>query len=76
MDIAHMDGGGLLMSLGVTAAYAALGILVFMVAFKIMEKLQPFSLRKEIEEDHNVALGIIMAAVILGLAIIIAAAVG
>jgi hypothetical protein len=31
--------------------------------------------RKEIEEDHNVALAIVIAAVILGSAIIIAAAV-
>ena len=36
----------------------------------------PFSLRKEIEEDQNVALGVVIGAVILGLAHIIAAVVG
>ncbi len=65
-----------LIALGVAAAYAALGVIVFLVAFKIIQKAMPFSMRKEIEEDQNVALGIIMGAVILGLAIIIAAAVG
>jgi uncharacterized membrane protein YjfL (UPF0719 family) len=39
-------------------------------------KVIPFSVRKEIEEDQNTALAIIMGSVILGLAIIIAASVG
>jgi uncharacterized membrane protein YjfL (UPF0719 family) len=40
-----------------------------------MGKVIPFSVRKEIEEDQNTALGIIMGSVVIGLAIIIAAAV-
>jgi putative membrane protein len=35
----------------------------------------PFSIRKEIEEDQNIALGILIGAIMLGLAIIIAAAI-
>jgi uncharacterized membrane protein YjfL (UPF0719 family) len=46
-----------------------------MVAFFVMTKLAPFSVRKEIEEDQNTALAIVMGAVILGLALIIAAAI-
>jgi putative membrane protein len=76
MDHAHITAGELLVALGVAAAYATLGVIVFLVAFKIMQKMMPFSLRKEIEEDQNVALGVLMGAVILGLAIIIGAAVG
>ena len=76
MDPAHIKIGELLSALGVAAAYATLGVLVFLIAFKIMAKLMPFSMRKEIETDQNVALGIIMGAVILGLAIIVGAAVG
>jgi putative membrane protein len=38
-----------------------------------MGKLSPFSLRKEIEEDHNTALAIIMGAVIIGIALVVAA---
>ena len=35
----------------------------------------PFSVRKEIEEDQNIALAIVIASVILGSALIIAAAI-
>ncbi len=40
-----------------------------------MTKVAPFSVRKEIEEAQNTALGILMGSVIIGLAIIIAAAI-
>jgi uncharacterized membrane protein YjfL (UPF0719 family) len=62
-----------LSSMGASAAYAALGLVVFGVAFWIMCRLAPFSVRKEIEEDQNVALGIVIGAVILGIALIVAA---
>jgi hypothetical protein len=35
----------------------------------------PFSIRKEIEEDQNIALAIVMASVVIGIAMIIVAAV-
>ena len=41
----------------------------------VIEKLLPFSMRKEIAEDQNVALGIILGAFIIGLSLIIAAAI-
>lgn len=53
--------------------YTALGVVIFLVAMVAMVKLTPFSIRKEIEEDQNVALGIVIGAVLLGLAHIIAA---
>lgn len=58
-----------------TLVFAGIGVLVFLVAFFLATKLVPFSLRKEIEQDQNVALGIVMGAAILGLAYIIAAAI-
>ena len=58
-----------------TIVYAILGMVVFGVAFKIFVKLSPFSVRKEIEEDQNTALAIILGSVLIGLAIIIAAAI-
>lgn len=58
-----------------TLVYAGLGIVIFVAAFKIAEKVLPFNLVKELSEDDNVAVGILMAAVILGLAIIIASAI-
>ncbi|PID56309.1 DUF350 domain-containing protein [candidate division KSB3 bacterium] len=58
-----------------TIVYVILGMVVFGVGFRIVEKVTPFSIRKEIEEDQNTSLGIIIGSVILGLAIIIAAAI-
>jgi uncharacterized membrane protein YjfL (UPF0719 family) len=41
----------------------------------VIEKVCPFSVKKEISEDQNVALGIIIGSVIIGLSIIISAAI-
>lgn len=57
-----------------TVVYTIFGVIVFGLAFWAMVKISPFSIRKEIEHDQNNAVAILMAAVILGLAIIIAAA--
>ena len=52
-----------------------LGLIVFALAFLVITKATPFSVRKEIEDDQNIALAIVIASVILGIALIIAAAV-
>ena len=54
--------------------YTVLGIFLFGICIWLVVKIAPFSVRKEIEEDQNVALGIIVGAMILGIAIILAAA--
>lgn len=59
-----------------TAFYTVFGVAVFVAAFWLMAKIAPFSIHKEIEEDQNVALGIVMGSVILGLAMVISATVG
>jgi len=56
-------------------AFSALGLVLFALAFLIIVKVTPFSLRKEIEEDQNTALAIIIASVILGIALIVSAAI-
>ena len=58
-----------------TLVFVVLGLIVFALAFLVIAKATPFSVRKEIEEDQNVALAIVIASVILGSALIIAAAV-
>ena len=58
-----------------TVVFVVLGLIIFALAFFVIAKATPFSVRKEIEEDHNVALAIVIASVILGTALIIAAAV-
>ncbi len=55
--------------------YVIVGMIVFSLGFSIINKAVPFSIRKEIEDDQNTALGIIIGSVIIGLAIIIAAAI-
>ncbi len=58
-----------------TLVFVILGLIIFALAFLVIAKSTPFSVRKEIEEDQNVALAIVIASVILGSALIIAAAV-
>jgi len=55
--------------------FSALGIIVLAICFWLMEKLTPFSMVKEIEEDENVALGIVVGATVIGISLIIAAAI-
>jgi len=54
---------------------SALGVVIFAIAFAIMVKLSPFSVKKEIEIDQNTSLAILYGSVFIGLAIIISAAV-
>ena len=58
-----------------TAIFTAFGILVFGIAYFIILKATPFSIRKELEEDHNTALAIVIGAVIIGISLIISAAI-
>jgi putative membrane protein len=55
--------------------FAALGILIFVVAFAIVDKFTPYHLWKEIVEEKNTALAILVGAMSIGMCIIIAAAV-
>jgi len=54
-----------------TVGYTAFGLVVFALAFWIIVKVTPFSIRKEIQEDQNTSLAVLIGSVILGLAIII-----
>jgi uncharacterized membrane protein YjfL (UPF0719 family) len=58
-----------------TIVFVILGLIVFALAFLVISKAAPFSVRKEIEDDQNIALAIVIGSVILGSALIIAAAV-
>lgn len=55
--------------------YSGVGAIVFAVVFLLIVKLAPFSIQKEIEEDQNTSLGIIIGSVLIGLAMIISAAI-
>lgn len=55
--------------------YALLGVVIFWLAFVIIDKLTPYDLWKELVEKKNTALGMVVAAMCLGVAIIVAAAI-
>jgi putative membrane protein len=55
--------------------FAVLGIVIFIAAFVVVDRMTPGSLWKEIIEEHNTALAILSGAMAIALAIIIAAAV-
>ncbi|MEZ4237088.1 MAG: DUF350 domain-containing protein [Myxococcota bacterium] len=55
----------------VTLVYTLFGMLVFGIAFIGIVRFSPFSIRKEIEEDQNTSLAILLGSVFIGLAIII-----
>jgi uncharacterized membrane protein YjfL (UPF0719 family) len=58
-----------------TATYGLLGIALSVVGYLIFDLITPFSLGKELVEDKNIAVGIVVAGIIIGISIIIAAAV-
>ena len=70
-----MQLDGMLKTLVSALAFSGLGIVLFAIAFFIIVKVTPFSLRKEIEEDQNTSLAIIIASVILGIALIVSSAI-
>ena len=55
--------------------FAFIGIVVFVIAFLLMDKLTPYHLWKEIVQDQNMALAILVGAMSIGICIIIAAAI-
>ena len=57
------------------AIFTLAGLILFALAFFVMGKVTPFSLRKEIEDDQNVALAIVIGSVIIGIALIIVASI-
>lgn len=71
MDMTHLVKGVI-----ESLIFVVIGIVTFGVAFFVITKVTPFSIRKEIEEDQNVALGIVIGSVFIGLALVIAAAIG
>jgi putative membrane protein len=65
----------LLPVLATTVIFVIIGLVVFAAAFFIIVRVVPFSVKKEIEEDQNTSLAILIGSMIIGMAIIIAAAI-
>ncbi len=63
----------LLETLVTTLIFVTIGIVIFAVTYGILGLIYP--IKKEIEEDQNNALGIVIGSIMIGIAIIIAAAI-
>lgn len=61
-------------AIGNVLIFAGIGIVAAIIGFKVFDKCTPGDLQKEIIENKNIAAAIMAAAVILGVSIIIAAA--
>ena len=61
-------------ALGYMVLFSAVGIVAAIAGYKLFDKCTPGDLHREIVEHKNVAAAIVAAAVILGVCIIIAAA--
>jgi len=55
--------------------YAALGIVIYIVAFFVIDKATPGELGTEIFQKHNMAAAVFVGLLMLGISIIIAASV-
>lgn len=58
-----------------SVVYALLGVIVFWVCFIVIDKLTPYNLWEELVEKQNMALGMVVAAMSLGISLIVAAAI-
>jgi uncharacterized membrane protein YjfL (UPF0719 family) len=70
-DVLSGQFGGLLASV----VYSVVGVFTMLGLFWVVDLLTPFSIKKEITEDHNVALGIILGAFIVALGLIVSSAI-
>jgi len=71
MGIEWFKPGVLLGSL----VFALMGVLIFWLCFIVIDKITPYNLWEEIVEKQNQALALVVAAMSLGICIIVAAAI-
>ena len=55
--------------------FASIGIAIFVLSFAIIDRLTPYDLWREIVQEKNMALAVLVGALSIGVCIIIAAAV-
>jgi len=58
-----------------TIIFGLVGIILALVGFKLFDLITPFNLEKEMCENKNVAVGVLCGAIVLGVCIIVAAAI-
>lgn len=65
----------LLPNLLAAAVYALLGIVIFVLAIVALDRMTPGTMWKEIIEEHNTAVAVLIGCLAIGISIIIAAAI-
>jgi putative membrane protein len=65
----------LLPNLLAAAVYALLGIVIFVLAIVGLDRMTPGTMWKEIIEEHNTAVAVLIGCLAIGISIIIAAAI-
>lgn len=55
--------------------YATIGLVIFALAFLVVDRLTPYRLWKEIIDEKNTALAIVVGSVAIGIAIIVSSAI-
>jgi putative membrane protein len=58
-----------------SVVYSAVGTVIYVVVFYILDKITPYHLWREINEKQNAALAILVGAGLIGLALIISSAI-
>jgi putative membrane protein len=58
-----------------SAIYTVLGVLLLVVAYKVVGAVVPFDLNKELSEDDNTAVGVFMAGIFIAVGLVIASAI-
>ena len=71
MELEWLRPGALIGSI----VFALLGVGMFWLSFVVIDKLTPYDLWQEIVEKQNLALGVVVAAMALGICLIVAAAI-
>lgn len=55
--------------------FGIIGILLAALGYKVFDWITPFCLTKELAEDQNVSIGIVVGSIIIGVSIIVAVAI-
>lgn len=56
-----------------TVFYTVLGLVMLGISWKVIEWISPFSLRKEIEDDQNLAIAVLIGSLFISISLLIGA---
>jgi uncharacterized membrane protein YjfL (UPF0719 family) len=71
-----MDETALVGQIISTLLYAFIGTIVFIVVLFLIEGITKFSIQKQVVEDGNIAVAIVLASIITSLGMIVSSAIG